>query len=258
MWCGAPRGLPDEGFAARAAMYLYDGVLQDGRAVLWRGIPFTIPLAAVLVPAMTLAVVAFVTACLRTRLSWKRVYGRGRHCRSHPVKNQYARIASPLLCSRFVGYRPTVAHVTEEAAIVFEECQGPRGRSPAPAHYDESGLASPADVRSFSRQTTKEEEAGRSLGSISVEEALLAECAAAQSVEPGSLSLRWREWRGSGDEVISVDDAARRRRENLSWRLWWRSLKATRQEAEKAGLEMRRCRTRVPIRTRAVQGVGGT
>jgi len=36
-------------------------------------------------------------------------------------------------------------------------------------------------------------------------------------------AMRWKAFRGSGDEILGVDDGNRRRRENLSWRLWYRA-----------------------------------
>lgn len=66
----------------------------------------------------------------------------------------------------------------------------------------------------------------------STEAALLAECSAPVfsagrdgddwEVWGGAAAQQWRSWRGSGDEVIWVTDAARRRRENLTWRIWFR------------------------------------
>jgi len=72
---------------------------------------------------------------------------------------------------------------------------------------------------------------------LTAEAALIAECSphfqfgltmeSTSSFDPGELAedtaQRWKSWRGSGDEILGVDDAAMRRRENLSWRLWWRA-----------------------------------
>eukprot|EP00929_Paragymnodinium_shiwhaense_P007125 TRINITY_DN111073_c0_g1_i1.p1 TRINITY_DN111073_c0_g1~~TRINITY_DN111073_c0_g1_i1.p1 ORF type:complete len:323 (+),score=34.20 TRINITY_DN111073_c0_g1_i1:178-1146(+) len=63
----------------------------------------------------------------------------------------------------------------------------------------------------------------------SIEAALIAECMppnseAAEGAEDRAIAKRWRNWRGSGDEVVGVDDASQRRRENLSWRLWFQAM----------------------------------
>jgi hypothetical protein len=75
-------------------------------------------------------------------------------------------------------------------------------------------------------------EANQQKEALTIETAMLAEFAPpnAGDCSPKAASQfadvtaqRWRSWRGSGDEILGVGDAARRRRENLSWRLWWRA-----------------------------------
>lgn len=65
----------------------------------------------------------------------------------------------------------------------------------------------------------------------SIEAALLAAClppdgSGAFCREATAIAMRWRSWRGSGDEIFGVGDASLRRRENLSWRLWWQACRA--------------------------------
>eukprot|EP00927_Polykrikos_kofoidii_P066079 TRINITY_DN61738_c0_g1_i1.p1 TRINITY_DN61738_c0_g1~~TRINITY_DN61738_c0_g1_i1.p1 ORF type:complete len:251 (+),score=29.55 TRINITY_DN61738_c0_g1_i1:219-971(+) len=66
---------------------------------------------------------------------------------------------------------------------------------------------------------------------VSIEAALLAACLpldsnGTSSREVSAIAVRWREWRGSGDEIFGVTNASRRRRENLLWRLWWQACQA--------------------------------
>lgn len=89
----------------------------------------------------------------------------------------------------------------------------------------------PHNGPSGSRSRAQSSRGGARREVLSVEGALLRACL------PPTMSLghgadgrlaeetaeRWKHWRGSGDEILGVDDGERRRRENLSWRLWWRA-----------------------------------
>lgn len=115
----------------------------------------------------------------------------------------------------------------EAAAALLEQQREPSavtrdGRT----HSDPAALPGAAAVSNAGAS----EAMGAGKTKMTIEEALLDE------MKPGSVGFleegfteatatNWKQFRGSGDEVLlgSVDNITNRRRENMSWRLWWRA-----------------------------------